>query len=112
MRRGRGSWWPRSRFRFEGLDRYLSAAGAVVTVAITLTVALSTGVAPKDIKMDRDFCIGLLGVVIVLQLEALVRVSERARKREQYANLLDYLEEYPVLLPILTKLSEATYDLP
>jgi hypothetical protein len=108
MERGRGSWWPRSRLRFEGLGRYLSAAGAAITVAITLTVALSTGVAPNDLKLALDFCIGLLGVAIVLQLEALVRVSERARKREQYANLLDYIEEYPVLLPILTKLSEAT----
>jgi hypothetical protein len=108
MGRGRGSWWPRSRSSFESLDRYLSTAGAAVTVAITLTVALSTGVAPNDLKLALDFCIGLLGVVIVLQLEALVRVSERARKREQYANLLDYLEEYPALLPILRKLSEAT----
>lgn len=108
MPRGIDGWWPRRRRRFEGLARYLSAAGIAVTVAITLVLALSIGNGHKDLKLELDFSIALIGVAIVLGLESLVRVSERARRREEYANLLDYLEDYPTLLPILTRLSATT----
>jgi hypothetical protein len=94
MNRGSERW-------YDSWSRYL----ALVTVGITL---VSTTIAFFTIGRDLGgvgelvtTCIGLTGLVVALQLEILFRVAERAQTRDDVGRLLEMVEDYPNLLPIV-----------
>lgn len=94
--------------RYRGWSEYLPFVAAAVSLTAALIAFLTTGTTNTDIKLLVGFTIALSAMSVPLQLEALVRIAERVRAREQHGRLLELTEEHPELLPVLVKITEAS----
>lgn len=93
--------------RYANKSPYLAPVTVGITVATTLVVFFVTSENLGGIKLLITICIALLGAVLCLQLETLFTVAERNRARDQHGKLLELVEEFPELLPSMTRLAEA-----
>jgi hypothetical protein len=75
--------------------------------AVAFVGFFTTGEQLADLKLLIGFCMALVSITVPLQLELLFRLTERARTRERYGMLLEMVEEYPYLLPIIVRTAEA-----
>ncbi|MGC2372755.1 MAG: hypothetical protein WA484_02660 [Solirubrobacteraceae bacterium] len=92
------------------MARYLGFITACVAIGASLVAFFTVGDAHADLKVLVGFCIGLIAIVLTLQIEALVRLAERASTQELYGKLLAMVEDYPDLLPMITRTAEASVE--
>jgi hypothetical protein len=108
--RNRRAWRLSSAALPAGWSRYLGFITACVAISASLVALLATGTSPADLKLLIGFSVGLIAIVVPLQIEALVRVAERASTQERYGKLLAMVEDYPDLLPLITRTAEASVE--
>jgi hypothetical protein len=102
------TWRRRPMPRYGSWSRYLPLLSAGVALAAAAIAFFTTGESLADLKLLVGFCIALLTIALPVQFEVLRRVTERATTREQLGRLLEAVEDYPDLLPIITRTAEAS----
>ncbi|HSS34434.1 MAG TPA: hypothetical protein VLL27_14255 [Solirubrobacterales bacterium] len=88
--------------------RYLSLLAVFATLLTTVIVFFTTGQELGGLGVITTASIGLLGLVISLQIETIFRIAERSEARERYGRMLELVEDYPDLQPLLTDALEAS----
>lgn len=99
---------PGARRWYDRLARYLALFVVLVTVVSTTVVFLVTGNELGEVKSLVTACLGALGLVLSLQLEILFRMFERSRSREGYSRLLEAIEDYPDVFPLVVSCLDAS----
>jgi hypothetical protein len=89
---------------YDSWSRYLALLTAGVALVTTTIVFFAIGKNLGGVGELVTACIGLLGLVVALQLEILFRGSEKAGMRDELGRILEMMEDFPDLLPIVSSI--------